>query len=362
MDLPSSAYIHIPFCHSRCKYCAFYTTVNMKLEMGYLIALLKEIEVNYKNNPLDTLYFGGGTPSMLPFEHVKKIFNKFVLMENAEVTFELNPEDVTEAYLSELKKIGINRLSIGCQTFNPDILKNIGRNHSVEMALSAIELAKKLGFNNISIDLIYGLANQTLDLFEKDLNIVKDLGIQHVSLYGLKIEENSVFGKFLPKNLPDSDLQADMYLLAIKILHNFQHYEISNFALNEKFQSRHNLTYWANKEYYGFGCAASGYENNIRYTNALNIHSYMKNPLIKEFGHTNSKQEQLEEEIFLGFRVSKGIDELAINKKFDIDFSDRYKNILKKYIATGHIVKTQKGYALTDEGFLISTIILAEFI
>ncbi len=362
MDYPKSAYIHIPFCHSRCRYCGFSTTVNLKKELGYLIALLKDIDVNYKKNSLDTLYFGGGTPSVLPLEHVKKIFNKFNLSECAEVTFELNPENATEEYLKGIFDIGINRLSIGCQTFDSAILNNIGRLHSVQDSINAVKKAKEIGFKNISVDLIYGLPNQTLELFKKDLELVKNLDIQHVSLYGLKIEDNSIYGKCIPENLPDDDLQADMYLLAIEKLSTFNHYEISNFAISEGFQSKHNLMYWANGEYYGFGSAAHGYENNVRYANAFNINSYIENPLIKDYGHTLSVQEKLEEEIFLGFRVAEGLNVSKVNSKFDIDFEQKYGKQLQKYLSTGHIKRTENGFALSNEGFLISTVILAEFI
>lgn len=361
MTYPTSAYIHIPFCSSKCFYCAFISTVNTKLELGYLIALLKDIDTNYMGNELKTLYFGGGTPSILPIEHVKKIINKFNLAQKAEVTFELNPEHATIEYLSNLKNLGINRLSIGIQTFDDKILEKIGRNHTANEAIKAVQMAQQAGFDNISVDLIYGLPTQTLEDFESDLKKIKKLGINHVSLYGLKIEENSVFGKISPKDLPDDDLQADMYLKAIEILDDFNHYEISNFA-KSGFESKHNTTYWRNEEYYGFGCSAHGYENGVRYANSFNIHKYLENPLTRDFGHTETQQEKLEEEIFLGFRLKEGLHVHNINSKFNIDFEKKYNNILNKYLKTNHIKRTAEGYALTDQGFLLSTVILAEFL
>lgn len=362
MQYPQSAYIHIPFCNSKCFYCGFTSTCNLKLETGYLIALLKDIDVNYQKNELLTLYFGGGTPSILPIEHVKKIFNKFNLSENAETTFELNPENANLEYLQKLKDLGINRISIGIQTFNDSILKIIGRRHDSQKAIEAVENAKSAGFENISVDLIYGLPEQTIENFELDLKKVLELGIQHISLYGLKIEENSIFGKKLPKKLPDDDMQADMYLKAIGMLSNFQHYEISNFAVCEKFQSRHNLNYWLNKEYYGFGCAAHGYENGIRYANSFDIKGYIENPLMRDFGHTETDSEKLQEEIFLGLRIADGINIKNINNKFNIDFYKKYSKVIDKYITSGHLIETNDGYKLSNEGFLISTIILAEFL
>lgn len=362
MTPPQSAYIHIPFCKTKCFYCAFTSTCNLNLETGYVISLLKDIDTNYQENPLKTLYIGGGTPSILPLKHVQKIMNKFNLQENAEVTFELNPENATEDYLKGLFELRINRLSVGIQTFDDEILKSINRTHNSEKAIETINLAKNIGFKNISVDLIYGLPNQTLEGFKNDLETAKNLDVQHISLYGLKIEENSVFGKKTPKNLPDDDLQADMYLLAIETLKDFSHYEISNFAKSQEYQSKHNLTYWNNEEYYAFGCSAHGYQDGIRYANSFDIHKYIENPLLRDFGHTETPKEKLEEEIFLGFRRACGIDINYINNKYNIDFDEKYSKPIKQYLETGHLIKTENGYKLSDQGFLISTVVLADFL
>ena len=359
---PTSAYIHIPFCNSKCFYCAFTSTCNLKLITGYFIALLKDIDTNYYNNYLSTLYFGGGTPSVLSIEQVKKIINKFKLEDDAEITFELNPEHANVEYLLQLQELGVNRISIGIQSLNDNILKTIGRHHNSNTAIEAVKTAQKIGFNNISVDLIYGLPNQTINLFESDLEIIKQLEIQHVSLYGLKIEDDSVFGKKSPENLPDDDTQADMYLRACKVLKDFEHYEISNFAINKDFISKHNTNYWKNKEYYGFGCSAHGYENGIRYANSFDIHKYIESPLVRDFGHAETENEKLQEEIFLGLRLADGININYINNKYNINFEDKYKNIINKYINSGHIEKTNAGYKLTLNGFLLSTFILADFI
>jgi len=362
MTYPKSAYIHIPFCSAKCFYCAFTSTCNTKLETGYIISLLKDIDTNYEKNKLETLYIGGGTPSLLPLSHIQKILNKFNFSENCEITFELNPENANFEYIKGLQALGINRLSIGIQTFNDDILASIGRKHNASEAINAVKTAKNAGFKNISVDLIYGLPKQTIKQFGKDLTMAKELDVQHISLYGLKIEDNSVFGKKLPENLPDDDIQADMYLKATNELKDFTHYEISNFARSEEYKSKHNLTYWENNEYYGFGCSAHGYENGIRYANSFDIHKYIENPLMKDFGHTETEKEKLEEEIFLGLRLTDGLNTNDINKKYGIDFDKKYKNILNKYIQSGHIEKISNGYKLTINGFLISTIILAEFL
>lgn len=361
MQTPKNTYIHIPFCKSKCYYCAFTSTVNLKLVDDYINAIVKEIKYRYQNNIQDTLYFGGGTPSVLPVEYVKRIYNLFNLNKHNEVTFEVNPETVDFEYLKSLNEIGINRLSIGIQTFNKNLLNLIGRHHTPEMAIETVKNAKNAGFKNISVDLIYGLPSQTIENFISDLEKVKALDVQHVSLYGLQIEPNTLFYKKTPKNIPDSDLQAEMHEYTVKILDDFEHYEISNYT-KSSFQSRHNTAYWQNKEYYGFGCSAHGYQNNIRYSNYSNIHKYIESPCKHELEHIVTEKEKLEEEIFLGLRLSKGINTENINKKFNIDFENKYKDILKKYLNTEYLKKNKDGYYLTDKGFLLSNIILSDFV
>ena len=327
----------------------------------YLAALEKEIKHFYLNEPLKTLYIGGGTPSILSSSQIFKILSLFNFSKNTEVTIELNPEQIDKKYLKEIKNAGVNRLSIGCQSFDENILKLIGRKHTPYNVEFVVKTAKDCGFDNISLDFIYGLPQQTLTNFINDLIRAKKLDIQHISLYGLKIDEGCYFYKNPPPNIADEDLQADMYLNAIKTLSDFEHYEISNFAKNN-FVSRHNLNYWNNGNYYGFGTAAHGYLNNIRYSNQKNIKNYTENPLQKETEHKLSNQEMLEEEIFLGFRKMSGINTQNINKKFNMDFEKKYSEILIKYLESGHLKKTSGGYSLTHDGILVSNVILAEFI
>lgn len=358
--MAKSAYIHIPFCKSKCKYCSFVSFNRPELITGYIFALLKDISDNYKGEELKTLYFGGGTPSLIPIELLKKVINKFKLTENAEVTLELNPDDATQEYLAGLKQIGINRLSIGSQTFDDEILKLIGRRHNSAQIVEAISMAKNAGFNNISVDFIYGLPTQTLEKLSSDLEKFLELGIQHISTYGLKIEAESFWGKN-PPNVPDDDIQADMYeLINQKLEQNgFFRYEVSNFA-QKGFESRHNLNYWDNNEYYGFGVAAHGYLDGARYSNFTTLEEYLEKTSTHEIGHILSEEEKLEEEIFLGFRKTEGIDCERIREKFNIDFETKYANILKKY--SDFIERTEKGFALNLKGILVSNIILSEFI
>lgn len=358
--MAKSAYIHIPFCKSKCKYCSFVSFNRPELITGYIFTLLKDISDNYKGEELKTLYFGGGTPSLIPIELLKKVINKFKLTENAEVTLELNPDDATQEYLDGLKQIGINRLSIGSQTFDDEILKLIGRRHNSAQIIEAVNLAKKVGFENISVDLIYGLPTQTLEKLSSDLEKFLELGIQHISTYGLKIEAESFWGKN-PPNVPDDDIQADMYeLINQKLEQNgFFRYEVSNFA-QKGFESRHNLNYWDNNEYYGFGVAAHGYLDGARYSNFTTLEEYLEKPSTHEIGHILSEEEKLEEEIFLGFRKTEGIDCERIKEKFNIDFETKYADILSQY--SYFIERTEKGFALNLKGILVSNIILSEFI
>lgn len=359
--MTESAYIHIPFCRQKCYYCSFVSFAMPELIENYLDALNNEIQYFYKTEKLKTLYLGGGTPSILSANQIEKIISNFNISKNTEITMELNPEYINKKYLTELKKIGINRLSIGCQSFDNEILKLIGRKHTSKDVEFAVKTAQDFGFDNISLDFIYGLPTQNIDNFLKDLDIAIKLNIQHISLYGLKIEKGCYFYKNPPQNIADEDIQADMYLGAISKLSDFEHYEISNFAKKD-FYSRHNLNYWNNENYYGFGLSAHGYVENVRYANNADIKKYIKNPLTEKTKHTLSNQERLEEEIFLGFRRMTGINIQNINKKFNIEFDKKYSDILSKYLKSGHIKKTNEGYCLTNNGILVSNIILSEFL
>lgn len=359
--MPKSAYIHIPFCKSKCKYCSFVSFNKPELVTGYIYSLMKEISDSYRGETLNTLYFGGGTPSLIPIELISKVIRKFTISDNTEVTLEVNPDDCSSEYFEQLKKAGINRLSIGSQTFDDEILTLIGRRHNSKQIKQAVKDAKDAGFENISVDLIYGLPNQTIDKLEFDLDKFLELNIQHISTYGLKIEENSFFGKNPPSNTPNDDEQADMYEKINEVLeiNGFHRYEVSNFA-KSGYESKHNLNYWNNEEYYGFGVSAHGYVDGIRYSNFCTIEKYMENPSKHEYGKFLTPKEKLEEEIFLGFRKSDGIDISKINSLYGINFDSKFKEVLDKY--SDYIEKTDIGYKLNLKGTLLSNIILSEFI
>jgi len=363
--MPNSVYIHIPYCKLKCNYCSF---VSKNIETSneteeYVASLIKEIGRFYRGETLKTIYFGGGTPSLLTPKQVETILQQFIFIPGfCEITFETNPDDADANYLRSLNSIGVNRLSLGSQTFNDNILSIIGRRHNSEQIINAVESAKKAGFSNISLDLIYGLPNQTKEILKNDLEKITELGIPHVSTYGLKIEEPSYFSKNPPENLPDQDRQADMYLIISKYLeeNGYKHYEISNFA-KPGFESKHNLNYWNNKEYYGFGAAAHGYQCGIRYANKADICDYVIYPVKRESEHYVTPKEKFEEEIFLGFRCEKGINTKHIHDKYFINFEEKYKNVLDKYMPK-YIEETENGYKLTLKGVLISNEILSEFI
>ena len=320
-----SAYIHIPFCKSICSYCDF-CKMNYQKEWieVYLDVLKEEIEEKYADEYLDTIYIGGGTPSCLSKEELNKLFDIikiFNLNEEYEFTFECNVNDITEELLNILKENQVNRLSIGVESFNNNNLKLIERKHTFEDALTKINLVKNYGFNNINVDLIYALPEETLSTVKKDINQLLKLDIPHISTYSLIIEEHT---KLKIKGIKeiDEDLDAKMYEYIVKKLtnNNYNHYEISNFA-KKGYESRHNLTYWNNEYYYGFGLGAHGYVHGVRYENTRSFHDYLNGNYILE-ENILSKQQIMENELMLGLRKTKGINLNEFFNKYDINLQD----------------------------------------
>ncbi len=357
------AYIHIPFCKRKCYYCSFVSGIDFFYKKQYIDALLKEIKIKYKNDKLNTLYFGGGTPSLLEVCDFENIISNFNLNSNCEITVEANPESVSFSKFRQLKNLGINRISLGVQTFNDKILKEIGRIHNQKDILKSIDIIKRADINNISIDLIYGLPSQTMSLFKTDLKKAVACEVNHISTYGLKIEQNSLFYNNKPLNLPDDDLQAEMYIFLCNFLqeNKFIHYEISNFAKKSK-MSKHNYAYWKNENYYGFGLNASGYEGNIRYKNISDVNDYIKNPLKTEEKYELCCYEMLEYEIMLALRLKEGININNLNNKYQIDFMKRYEQVIKKYANLKLMRLTNNRCRLTRQGILLSNEIMQDFI
>ncbi|QKF73309.1 oxygen-independent coproporphyrinogen III oxidase [Aliarcobacter faecis] len=321
-------YIHIPFCDSKCFYCAFnsYTT-KFKLKDDYMEALKKQLEENLKkhiinkNRKIKTVFIGGGTPSTIKASSYKDIFTLIrpYLEENAEITTEANPNSATFSWQEEMFNLGVNRISFGVQSFDEQKLKFLGRAHSSQSAIEAINSAKKVGFKKISCDIIYGTINDSFESLKKDFDIVKNLEINHISAYSLIIEENTKFyldEKSLQKSkkslkIDDEDLSYEIFDYLNKL--GFKQYEIANFATNEEFESKHNYGYWEYNEYMGIGSGAVACIKNVREYSQKNIEKYIENPLLVEKEELSSEDIKAEK-VLLGFRCKFGVDLKLLNE------------------------------------------------
>ncbi|WP_066257713.1 radical SAM family heme chaperone HemW [Neobacillus drentensis] len=369
-----SAYLHIPFCEHICHYCDF-NKVFLKGQPvdEYLKALDQEIRMTVNQFPtgnLETIFVGGGTPTSLNEQQLYRfcdsINRNLPKSETMEFTFEANPGDLTKEKLQILKDAGVNRLSLGVQTFNEELLKKIGRVHKAKDVYQTIENAKTIGFENISIDLIFSLPTQTITDFKESLTEAFLLDITHYSAYSLIIEPKTVFYNLLKKGklpTPGEDVEAAMYELLMEEMekNGFNQYEISNFS-KPGFESRHNLTYWNNESYYGFGAGAHSYLNGVRRSNTGPLKRYMDQinsgelPVIDE--HQTTKVEQMEEEMFLGLRKTSGVSVPHFIEKFAVDpqqlFEQEIAELTNKQwleVRKGHIFLTKKGRLLGNEVF-----------
>lgn len=356
-----SVYIHIPFCKNICTYCDFCKMYyNENWIDKYLESLDNEIKENYKNEKISTLYLGGGTPSCLQVIYLKKLFkiiDKINLDNNYEFTIECNIEDITEEKLKLFTLNKVNRLSIGIQSFNNKILKYLGRNYNSDIIDKKIKLAKKY-FDNINIDLIYAVKNQTIKDLKDDIDRFLKLDISHISCYSLMIENNTILFNNNEKYI-DEDLDRNMYdLICGKLKEKYNHYEISNFA-KKGYESKHNLSYWNNNEYYGFGLSASGYINDIRYTNTKNLSKYILNIYDRNIEKV-SKEDKMKYEIILGFRKLDGIDKKDFYKKYNKRLED--DRIIKDFINKGILFCDDKKVYINEEYIYVSNQILTNFV
>ena len=358
-----SVYIHIPFCDSVCSYCDFCKFIkNDEWIYNYLEELNEEIKQNYKGEIVNTIYIGGGTPSCLNIDELNKLFeiiNIFNKSENIEFTFECNIENINEEKLKLLYNNGVNRISIGVQTFNNKFLKFLNRNHNKEMIKEKIELAKQTGFTNINIDLIYALKDQSIEDLKEDLNYFLELDITHISTYSLIIEPHTMLYIKNEENI-EEDLDFEMYNTIIDTLgkNGYNHYEVSNFA-KVGYESKHNLTYWNNNEYYGFGLGASGYINNIRYDNTRSINEYLKGNYILD-KHELSREEQIENEFILGLRKIDGINKEEFFNKYNIDIKSI--DVVNKLLKENKLLEDKKNIYINPNYIYVSNDILIEFI
>ena len=377
LELVKSLYIHIPFCTQICHYCDFnkFYIQNQPVD-GYIQSLLSEMDLYNlsENEPLSTVFIGGGTPSALEPNQLEKLLftmkEKIKLAPQYEFTVEANPGDLTVEKLKILREAGVNRLSLGVQSFNEDLLRKIGRAHNVKDVYETIDMARATGFENISIDLIYSLPGQTLADLEDTIDRALQLNLPHFSAYSLIIEPKTVFYIMLNKgklSLPGEDAEATMYELVMDRLvkAGYHQYEISNFA-KEGYESRHNLVYWNNEEYFGLGAGAHGYLNDVRYHNHGPLKKYMnalqdnEKPIIEQI--TVSRKERMEEEMFLGLRKMEGVSPQRFQQKFSADIEDVFGETINRMISNGLLQISEGRIKLTHSGKLMGNEVFQAFL
>jgi len=368
-------YIHIPFCRKRCHYCDFFKSTDFSFKSGILAGLRKELEsraAELASDEINTIYLGGGTPSALLLDELKDILdtirNNYLVSPEAEITMEANPDDLNQANLTSLRQMGYNRLSMGIQSFAESDLKLMNRRHGVMQAVQSVKWAKKAGFSNLSIDLIYGLPNQTLEDWERNVRIAVELDVQHISAYNLTYHEGTVFYDQLKsgilKELPD-ELSVQQFELLIRILKDagFEHYEISNFC-KPGFYSQHNSAYWKNKKYLGIGPSAHSFDLDSRRWNASSIAKYLHGLENNEsYSETEilTEQDRYNDYIITGLRTIWGISEDYIRREYSEKYFVHYQKIRENYLKSGHIAISSGTVTINSNGLFISDKIMADF-
>ena len=373
-------YLHIPFCKSKCIYCDFNSFAQKDdcIE-PYIKAVKKEIEEYAKQNKdvlIKTIYIGGGTPSYIKEKYIKEIIetirSNFEIIPNAEITIEINPGTVNRRKLNTYYKAGINRLSIGLQSTNDKLLKQLGRVHDFEDFLETLRLANTIGFSNISADCMIGLPNQTIYDVEETLNVLINLRLTHISVYSLIVEPNTPLEKKINSGelkLPDEEIERYMYWFAKRKLeeNGYLHYEISNFA-KPLFRSKHNMDCWNQKEYKGFGVSASSYENEIRYTNISSIEKYVENVQNGQFKKNYIVEEKQDREVMmkeymlLGLRKTTGVSINQFRKKFGTIPIFKYNKEITKLTNEGLIESNGINIRLTKKGLDLANLVWEEFV
>lgn len=360
----SGIYIHIPFCSSKCIYCGFYSVANTKLKADYLEALHQEINLRktyLEGTTVKTLYFGGGTPSLLSIAELKEILEQlqesFDLRNVEEITLEANPEQLTPAYSQGLRDIGINRLSIGVQSFQDSILQFMGRRHTAQEAIAAVHNASDAGFDNISIDLIYGVNERNDEQWRQEVETALTLPIQHLSCYALTSEENSILYKQIKnqKHDPVDDEQAArQYGILLEMLKDtpIQHYEVSNFA-RAGYESKHNSAYWNHTPYLGLGPAAHSFNGNSRQWNAANLRQYCRDIRSGEFFEGAEDLEEKDiynEQILLGLRTRTGLSLKTIAERYGKARANDLLQYFEHHVPNSRYEKIGDTLRLTPEG------------
>ena len=373
-------YVHVPFCQKKCNYCDFYSCASKEKMSGYVSALITHIKNDapfYKDYEIDSVFFGGGTPSLIEPSDFEKIAqalkDSFNFSNDCEFTIEANPGTITKEKLITYKNSGVNRLSIGLQTTFDDKLKELGRIHTYGEFVENFNLARACGFDNISVDVMYSLPNQTVDELLQTIVTVCDLSPEHISSYCLKIEEKTVFGKIKDSlSLPSEDTEYEMYISMCALLEKrgYMQYEISNFA-KAGHESRHNLKYWQSEEYIGFGPSAHSYVNGKRYYYSPNLSSYINSveqsktvEKIYEDGENEQNLDEIsktDEYVMLKLRLSSGISEDEFFARFGMPLLEKYPKITA-YLDSGYMKKSNGSYSFTPKGFFVSNYILTEIL
>ncbi len=368
-------YIHIPFCASKCTYCDFYSETKRDALQPFLEAVAREMDLRADCLPhpatIETVYFGGGTPSLLGGEDFERLFDAiarhWTLADHAEITLEANPDDLTPTYLSQLADLPFNRLSMGVQSFNDYYLELLNRRHTARQARQAIARAQQAGFRNISIDLIYGLPYQTMSDWEADLDTALQTGVQHLSAYGLSYEDGTLLRRLLDDGklepVADDDMNAMYRLLRAKTAkRGFEAYEISNFAL-PGYRSRHNSSYWHGVPYIGLGPAAHSYDGRSRQWNVRSIAGYIRSI---ETGSIPAEREELtvneryNDFVMVSLRTSEGIDLALLKQHFGYEMMEYCLQCARPFVRDGQLVQANGFLRLSVEGILVSNLVMSE--
>lgn len=377
MEKKLSIYVHIPFCKQKCLYCDFLSApASIQDQEVYIKALVREIEKEapkYKNYIVDTIFFGGGTPSLLDPKQVsllmKTLKGNYRVEKNAEITIECNPATADLEKLSYFRKKGINRISIGLQTADNKQLKCLGRIHSFEEFLDTYENARTAGFENINVDIMQAIPGQDIESCMDTVVKVVELGPEHISAYSLIVEEETPFFA-MDLELPTEEEEREMYYATRRYLKNqgYGQYEISNYA-KEGYACKHNIAYWTGKDYAGFGIGAASYVKGVRFTNISDREMYVKNLLedktvdeIRSEVHKLTKEEQMEEFMFLGLRMIRGVSEEDFKKRFGVTLKSKYEKVLEQHMKDYLISYQDKRYALTPRGIDVSNYVMADYL
>ena len=363
-------YLHIPFCFKRCDYCDFYKTTNISLKSEFLNVLEKEITSYvpfFRSEKIETIYFGGGTPSVLKTAEVQRILNlMFSFIKNmnevCEITFELNPDDGRFQYLKELRETGVNRLSIGIQSFDDELLKILNRRHDSAQAVQVVQNARKAGFENISVDLMYGLPGMSMETWERSVDKALSLKPEHISAYHLTYESGTVFGKKLEKGIftetPEEESVKQFRLLIEKLKNaGYEHYEISNFSLPGK-RSQHNSNYWNGIKYIGLGPSAHSFDGTKRWWNVSDIKQYLAGVFV-ESEEILTEKDRYNELIMLKLRTADGVMAGQMKRTGEGYYSFFRKNV-EKHISAGNVKYENDTYFITQKGIFISDYIISE--